>query len=394
MTKHKVAILIPTMNRSDFLIRQLQYYASVNSPHPVYIGDASDDEHKEQLEMTIEQLQHLITIHYHHWPGHNDRQALARLIELTEESYCAFAGDDDFLIPNSLTKCARLLKQNQEYRTAQGKGPVFTLDEPGPYGEMKGLGAYWLKNEIEENTGKQRLLKFFPQSYFVNQFSVHRKEEFLQDSEFYQIIDDSSFAELLHTSLAVIKGKSKFIDSLYLIRHVHPEQHTGSYLNWKNDFFDWLTHPDWQPSFQVFNDTLIRALCEVDGIEENEASEIVKQAFWSYLAGGMWRKYQSKYGQTTSSKQNAIVNGKVNSWKSLRELVKKIPGAREVVNQLRNVKASIVPGHEDLMTKEDRLVMRAEKGELSLPVLLHPSSPYHEDFLPVYEAITGQPVKL
>ena len=106
----------------------------------------------------------------------------------------------------------------------------------------------------------------------------------------------------------------------------------------------------------------------------------------------MWRKYQGKYGQTSSSKQNAIVNGKVNSRKSLRELVKKIPGTRQTAALLRNAKASIVPRHVDKMTKEDRWAIRAEKGELLLPALLHPSSPYHDDFMPVYEAITKQPI--
>ena len=42
MMKNRVAILIPTKNRSEFLIRQLKYYASVDSVHPIYIGDSSD----------------------------------------------------------------------------------------------------------------------------------------------------------------------------------------------------------------------------------------------------------------------------------------------------------------------------------------------------------------
>ena len=38
----KVSILIPTMNRSEFIVRLIDYYISVNSKHPIYIGDASD----------------------------------------------------------------------------------------------------------------------------------------------------------------------------------------------------------------------------------------------------------------------------------------------------------------------------------------------------------------
>ena len=69
----KVVILIPTMNRSEFLIRQLRYYASVKSQHPVYIGDASNQEHQERTEKVIDDLQAQITIRYNHWPKLNDR---------------------------------------------------------------------------------------------------------------------------------------------------------------------------------------------------------------------------------------------------------------------------------------------------------------------------------
>ena len=387
MTKHKVAILIPTMNRSDFLIRQLRYYVSVGSPHPIYIGDASNIEHKERIENAIQELQSQINIYYYHWPEHNDRVTLTDLGKVAKESYCAFIGDDDFFVPRSLSKCAEFLERNPEYRLAQGKAAVFSLKEPGPFGAMNGVAPYWSKKEAEEKTGAERILHFC-QNYWVPQFSVHRRNEFLDDSINYREITDRSFGEILHTFTFISKGKSKFIDCLYLFRQVHNARYTLP------DSFDWITGPDWQPSYQIFHDTLTDALSSVDNISESKASEIVKQAFWAYLAGGMLNKYQSKYGQTTSSKQNAIVNGKVNSRKSLRELVKKIPGAREVVNQLRNVKASIVPRQVDKMTKEDRWAIRAEKGELLLPALLHSSSPYHEDFLPVYEAVTGQPVKL
>ena len=38
----KVAILVPTKNRPDFILRMLSYYNLTNSSHPILIGDASD----------------------------------------------------------------------------------------------------------------------------------------------------------------------------------------------------------------------------------------------------------------------------------------------------------------------------------------------------------------
>ena len=383
----KVAILITTMNRSGFLIRLLRYYASLGSPHPVYIGDGGDREHQKRTELAIEELQSQINIHYHYWPEINDRQTLKRLGEVAGESYCAYTGDDDFLIPDSLSKCAEFLEDNSEYRTSQGKAVLFSLKQPGPFGAMDGIGPYWSKKEAEERTGAERILHF-GLNYWVPTFSVHRRSEFVEDSGYFENILDKSFGELIHAFTFISKGKSKFIDCLYLLRQGHDLRYLLP------DSFDWLTGPDWYPSFQVFRDSLTSALMETDEITKAAAEESVKQAFFAYLAGGLQRQYQGKYGQISSSKQNAMVNGKISSRKSLRELVKKIPGTRQATALLRNAKASIVPRHVDKMTKEDRWAIRAEKGELLLPALLHSSSPYHEDFLPVYEAITGQPVKL
>ena len=45
---------------------------------------------------------------------------------------------------------------------------------------------------------------------------------------------------------------------------------------------------------------------------------------------------------------------------------------RKIVNNVRLVRSKFT----------------AKKGELSLPALLNPSSPYHKDFIPIYNVIT------
>jgi|TARA_B100000315_G_scaffold15700_1_gene14101 glycosyltransferase domain-containing protein len=349
----KVSILIPTLNHSEFLIRQLRYYASVESPHPVYIGDGSDREHRRSTELAIEKLQHQITIYYHHWPELNDRQTIKRLGGVAGESYCAFTGDDDFLIPDSLSKCAGFLEGNPEYRTAQGKAVLFLLKEPDTFGA---LGTYWSKKEAMENTGVDRILHF-GKNYWVPQFSVHRQDEFLEDSLNYGEISNRSFGEILHCFTFICKGKSKFVDCLYMLRQGHDSRFKLP------DSFDWLTSPDWQPSFRLFMNTISKALVNVDDIKAEEAKEAVKQAFWAYLSGGITRAYNNKYN-------------KHNTWnsfagKSFRDWIKGVPGTRAAVE----------------MARELRSKTTSRTGELSLPALLNPASPYHKDFMPVYKAV-------
>ena len=357
MTPPKVAILIPTMNRSDFLIRQLRYYASVNSPHPIYIGDASNEEHRQRIQDECKKIGQKLTIHYHHWPEMNDRQTIAFLGETAEEKYCAFTGDDDFLIPDSLIKCAEFLEIYPDYGTAQGRAVLFTLKEPGPFGAMNGVGPYWSRKEAEEKTAAERLLHF-GRNYWVPQFSVHRQNEFLEDSINYRKITDKSFGELLHSFTFISKGKSKFIDCLYLIRQGHDARYVLS------DALDWLTGSNWQPSFQLFMNSVSEGLVKVDNIKAEKAKEVVKQAFRTYLLRAITKKH--KY------KNKDRIAGKL-----FRDWIKGIPGTKMTVNMARTLFS----------------IITSRTGSLSLPALLRHSSPYHKDFMPVYAAITKQPVK-
>ena len=351
----KVAILIPTKNRSEFLIRQLRYYASVNNPHPIYVGDASDEEHKERNQSAIEGLQSQIKIHYNHWPKLNNRQTNLRLAEMATEQYCAWTGDDDFLVPGSLNECAKFLKDHSDYRTAQGKGILFSLQNSGAYGELKDCGAYWARKEAVAESGSKRLLNFGA-NYWVPVFSVHRTVEFCNDMQDGNNIADLSFdRELTQGYLMICRGKSKFLDCLYLVREGH-----NQHFRLASDYFGWITGPNWQPSYQIFHDTLTDALSSVDNISESKASEIVKQAFWAHLSSGIKHKYKAKYFSNNSSFRGSI-----------RKRLKMIPGA---VHLVKNIRAKLY------------------NDELSLPALLNSASPYHKDFMPVYEAIIKQPI--
>jgi glycosyltransferase domain-containing protein len=346
----KVAILIPTMNRSGFLIRQLKYYSSLSSPHPVYIGDASNREHCERTKQAIEKLKDQITIHYYQWPEHNDRQTMNRLGDVAKESYCAYNGDDDFLVPNSLSKCAEFLERNPDYRTAQGKAVIFSLKETGPFGTVSSVGKYRSNNKAEEDSGVDRILNF-AKNYWVSEPSVHRRKEFVEDSSIAAEIQDRSFGELLRCFTSITKGKSKFIYCLHLIRQGHDSQPSTQF-----NTFEWLTGSEWVPSFTLFIDSVIGALIKVQNLTEKEARNTVNKANWSYLFISIKRSYIKK-------NNNQIL---------FREWLRGFMILRKIVNNVRLVRSKFT----------------AKKGELSLPALLNPSSPYHKDFIPIYNVIT------
>ena len=53
----KVGIVIPTIYRSEFLVRQLRYYAKVGCDHSIYIGDSSQGLHADQLQEAVHYLE-------------------------------------------------------------------------------------------------------------------------------------------------------------------------------------------------------------------------------------------------------------------------------------------------------------------------------------------------
>ncbi len=347
-----VGIVIPTMNRSDFVIRQLAYYADVGYQSTVYVGDSSDSVHLQRVTQAVRGLQNRINLVHIRLPGLNDSQAIRELLYCVQEPYVAFVGDDDFLVPASLEKCARFLKAHADFSTAHGVATLCGLGSPGAHGEVTWCGRYG-QYPMEQASGRDRLTDYLG-NYFVTLFSIHRTQDFRRDMDAACLMPDKAFRELLPCCLSIIRGEAKELDCLYLIRQAHDRRYLLP------DVYDWITSPDWLPSYQIFCDCLVGELARQDGISMDEARKVVKQAFWSHLARGLTQKWKQLYAQ----------NG---SWILSR--------AREAIRRMPVLRWAWRKGHS---------LLPGEEYKLSLPALLHPSSPYHIDFMPVYRAITRQ----
>jgi glycosyltransferase domain-containing protein len=236
----KVALLVPTLNRIDFVIRLINYYASINSPHPIFIGDASSQSSKD---LVIKAAQDKLDIYYYHWEKLNDRKTMIKLAEKAQSAnvsnYCVFSGDDDFFVLESLSKCAEFLDENLEYATAQGRAFIFKLNKDGPYGDLQIINIYWDKKELHGETALERINEI-TSNYWVPNFSVHRINEFKDDiSNGVDKIVDKMCGEYANSITFAMRGKSKFIDCLYFARNVHSSIDHLSRGDWiKNEDFE------------------------------------------------------------------------------------------------------------------------------------------------------------
>ena len=343
-----ITIIIPTMNRSDFLIRLLNYYTKVGYAHWICIGDSSEGDHLERTREAIVGLKGRLKVVYRECPGLSEYECTSQLIQAVSTPYLAWVADDDFILPPALDECVRFLGDNRHYSVALGRAVVLSLKTSGPYGDVQSIGPYGLRS-IEAETARERLINHL--SHYSNpNFGVHRTNEFIAAYHKVVSLSDKSFTELLPNCMSCLQGNVKRLDNLYLVRQGHDRRYLLP------DAYDWITGPNWHTSYQIFSNCLAEELVKQDGITHEEAHAVVKQAFWAYLKNGLYRKYQQRY----EGKRDP------GAWSYLKKIGKHFPIASNYLRRLRP--------HSDGRSLSD---------------LLNPKSPYHNDFMPVYRAVTA-----
>lgn len=272
----RVAVIIPTLRRPDFVLRQVAYYSNSSSKVAVYIGDSSGPAEADRLARGLALLPELRCLHLR-CEGLDERGAIVRLLSSVEEPFCALSGDDDFLVPRALHAAAEFLESHPEYRTAQGRGFVFSLATDLVNGPIAELMEYWGRPHIEDLTGSQRI-DHLAGRYWVPLFSVHRTQEFLEDWRPFEFIPDRQFGELGPCFVSIACGKSKFLDVLHVARQVH----AGRYL--ESPGLAWTNSSKWGEAYQIMESALTSALMQADGLASEAARKRFRSSFDKYLA--------------------------------------------------------------------------------------------------------------
>jgi glycosyltransferase domain-containing protein len=340
-----ITILIPTLNRSGFLIRQLNYYRKIGFKGYICIGDSSNSEHLGRLKKALPSLQSSLNIIYREYPGLSDPVVMKLLVDLGVTPYAAYAGDDDFLIPSALEQCQTYLEGHPECSAVHGIARVIKLRSDRPDSKISWVRNYQ-QTVVEGETASQRLNTYFS-DYGATMFSVHHIESWRKMYQYTALLPDRTFAgELLPSCLSVVLGKVKELDCLYLVRPSHNQVYS---LPEKQI---WLNDPNWHGWYETFCSSVSKELSRVDKISMNEAENVVRNAFQVYLDSLTVKPAQTMRGMSRLKKIAGLVPGVSRAWNALQ------PAGREEVRLLKE--------------------------------LLQPFSPYHGDFMPVFSAITAE----
>lgn len=344
-----LTLLIPTKNRSEFLNKTLRYYAGNNFGGLVFIGDSSDSGHAEKIKKTLRELDGKLNIKYKWYPQElNFTKCINRMLQEVASPYASFIGDDDFLVPKGVERCVEYLNANAEYVGAHGVGARILVEKQGAHLKVNAISDYSLPPR-EEETAAKRLLNHMGNMSNVL-FSVYRTPILQNIFENIELPDHSIAGDLLPGCLAVVKGKIKKLDCFHVVHLVHEGQNKAY-----KDIYDWFTSPNWGPSYQMFKQILSNELSKADNIDIDKAYSIVKQAFWSYLKYKLNNHYKTIYGKSGFK----------------HSLVKSMPFSKILLDKARKIRYKIFPS-----------------DAVNMHTLLNSRSPYHNDFMPIYRAVT------
>ena len=351
----KVAILICTRDRPDFMIRAFNYYTKLNSPHPIYVADSSNDKNVEVLKTVIEKVKNKLTVNYSWYPPGPDNHG--SLLKQVTEKYACVISDDDYQIPNSLSKCAQFLENNPDYAAAGGRAVSFRLKEGGPYGELQRL-AYYPRYSIESETARQRVIDFMKAFYSIS-FFVNRVDNMRKTWEL-KLNMSSSMNELVYYNHCIIPGKSKLIDCLSLVRQIHNQRYLPS------STFDWMASRNFCDDYSFFKKNISEAIAKKDKIDVRDAEEIVRESFLDYMS------------KMLAYEHRCYVTNKYHTKNTLRKNLRTKVGRSFPI--LKRIYRNYV---RPFLTKD--LQLHHE--------VLQPSSKYYTDFKPILDSFTGSSLK-
>lgn len=350
--RDKITLLALTYNRYQFIARLVEYYQFCGAPFEMRILDSSS-ERVGEAEMS--QLIRSDSIRlFRYGPGIHPITKQYEALKDVTTPYVVVWADDDFLVPGALEEGIGFLEEHPGYSALRGQGATFNV---GPDGSLR-VGPY-IQRSYLEGTASARLLSYLG-SYSVTVYCIHRTSNLRRNMDLcHQHGFGYAWGEIALGCLSAIQGKIGKLDRLYLLKEAHSGTDSWRQSGDGLDIFDWITGPDFSGKCQVFSNCLATELAQQDGISIDTAREVVKQAFWSYLARGLTWKWQGRYAQNS-----------LGPYSRLRGVAKRV----SILRRAWHTSHSFLPG---------------ENNKMSLPALLRPTSPYHRDFMPIYRAITS-----
>lgn len=241
----KLTMIIPTMNRPDFVKRALTFYSRLGVDYKFIVGDGSIDE----MAQKTKHICRIFNAEYHNLPDYSVGETIKFLNTFVTTKYCCLLCDDDLILPNAIIRIIDFLDYNNDFTSGNGHGCGFRLNKKGPFGKIVDLDDY--KQEgIYSTTSVARVNELINNS-FVLLFAVYRTEAWVKMWEHCgQTHEIGINDEIIPNFVSAAFGKTYHVNNLFLIRQYHEQRVMGL------RGIDLINSKDFQESRDTFINTL------------------------------------------------------------------------------------------------------------------------------------------
>jgi len=291
-----ISILIPTLDRPDYLKRTLKYYALAGFQGNIIIGDSSKEINAALNRRAVEMLKGSLNIDYMYCsnpPYLHDGMCMKAMVDATRTPYVIYCGDDDFLIPTGLEKCVQFLDAYPSFSAAHGVRINLCLDGNTPWGKPVSASLFSGTNYMNESpTG--RLVTYLRTGFSI-QYHLHRVEVWKQMyREADQVPSRYLGPELLPCCLSALLGKTMRIDTLSTVF----QRNHNQIFSWDmTSLFDLMNAPEWSPSVRTIQKSIEEALKQMEGPGWKEAKALFDREFYGHIAGILSAQFTKCYAQ-------------------------------------------------------------------------------------------------
>lgn len=356
-----ITILIPTLNRPEFLYRALRYYAEARFGGVISIGDSSDSINSANNLSSIEKVKSRVNVDYRHYDKekYDIGSVMKDQIDRVETPYAAVCCDDDFLNVNGVEQCVSFLNDHPHYASARGIRLNFALTNmDSVYGSIDQL-QYVPSLDLEDDFASARWAAYI-NCNTATAYNVHRKETF---QKMWHHIDHFSTYdiryELFPCSVSCLSGKVRNLDVLYNV----VQQHHGSVsCSGRITIYDALMSEGWSSDVKNFCDYISRELVEKENWREADARSFFKKEFEKYL-------FSHFLYQAGSDNKKIDIDRITNMAIRIRTFVRNSPRLYAFLRRMMTRKVDI-----------SSMYKCASFRHVSVASIMSPSSPYRADF--------------
>jgi glycosyltransferase domain-containing protein len=292
----ELTILIPTIDRPQFIARALFVYSELGFNGQILIGDSSQGDAYEHTKSFIETLPSAMSVKHIYLSSkiYPTCGAVVReLISSVQTRFVCQFGDDDILLPMGASECIDFLARTPSYGAATGRQRLeFILDRTSSEAHL--VSEFELTEEPDlDHLDPVVRFKTYMRNTLAPSYYIFRREVFERAYSPLNLVETRYFGpELLVSSVAVCLSRVKKLDVLTIMFEVH-DDHIFSWH--KTSCYDLFFDKGFSYTLRIFRQEVGRALSQESTHIEADAIDIVDKELFRHISKLLGWQYKQRY---------------------------------------------------------------------------------------------------